>query len=329
MEPKKTLVDLPHRKRAIRTKWVYRNNIDQRGIAVRNKAWLVAQGHRQEEGIDYDEVFAHVARIEAISQLLGFMDPEFPDRVYKVEKALYGLHQAPRAWSKTLSNYLLENGFRRRTINKTLFIKKIKNDILLVQVYVDDIIFGSIKSLSFKDQAYQNQASLIRDSYEKRLIEMVKIHTDSNVADLLTKAFDVTSSKIVNSVKQIHAIVDGKDVVISESLVRSDLLFDDEGVITCLTNDEIFENLALMGYEPLFTELTFQKGNVTPLFNNILVQNEAPEGEGSAIHPEPQPTPSISQPPAAVSQTAEPQTTTTLILESQIIFHETHIEPTL
>nr|GEW15774.1 putative ribonuclease H-like domain-containing protein [Tanacetum cinerariifolium] len=257
------------------------------------------------------------------SQLLGFMDPEFPDRVYKVEKALYGLHQAPRAWSKTLSNYLLENGFRRRTINKTLFIKKIKNDILLVQVY----------------------ASLIKDSYEKRLIEMVKIHTDSNVADLLTKVFDVTrfqflvfwntaSSKIVNSVKQIHAIVDGKAVVISESLVRSDILFDDEGGITCLTNDEIFENLALMGYEPLSTKLTFQKGNVTPLFNNMLVQNEAPEGEGSAIPPEPQPTPSISQPPAAVSQTAEPQTTTTLIpesqiLESQIIFHETHIEPTL
>nr|GEU77416.1 putative ribonuclease H-like domain-containing protein [Tanacetum cinerariifolium] len=158
----------------------------------------------------------------------------------------------------------------------------------------------------------------IRDSYEKRLIEMVKIHTDSNVADLLTKAFDVrielkgfflmmvmliwcnmlvtelillvfsildfinttnghqytmsnrqerigysranrNCSKTVNSVKQIHAIVDGKVVVISESLVRSDLLFDDEDGITCLTNDEIFENLALMSYKPLSTKLTFQK----------------------------------------------------------------------
>ncbi|GKB20579.1 putative ribonuclease H-like domain-containing protein [Tanacetum coccineum] len=142
---------------------------DQRGIVARNKARLVAQGFRQEEGIDYDEVFAHVARIEAIRlfltyasymdftvyqmdvksaflygtieeevyviQPLGFVDPAFLDKVYKVEKALYGLHQAPRAWYETLSTYLIENGFRRGTIYKTLFIKKIKNDILLVQKF--------------------------------------------------------------------------------------------------------------------------------------------------------------------------------------------------
>ncbi|GJX40434.1 putative ribonuclease H-like domain-containing protein [Tanacetum coccineum] len=139
--------------------------------------WL--QGYTQEEGIDYDEVFAPVARIEAIRLFLayasfkdfvvyqmdvksaflygkieeevyvcqppGFEDPNFLDRVYKVEKALYGLHQAPRAWYKTLSTYLLENGFRRGKINKTLFIKRDKSDILLVQVYVDDIIFGSTR----------------------------------------------------------------------------------------------------------------------------------------------------------------------------------------
>ncbi|GKD19510.1 putative ribonuclease H-like domain-containing protein, partial [Tanacetum coccineum] len=75
-----------------------------------------------------------------------FVDPEFPNRVYKVEKALYGLHQAPRAWYETLSTYLLENGFRRGIIDKTLFIKKIKNDIVHVQVYVEqrkDCIFLS------------------------------------------------------------------------------------------------------------------------------------------------------------------------------------------
>ncbi|GKF13624.1 uncharacterized mitochondrial protein-like protein, partial [Tanacetum coccineum] len=72
-------------------------------------------------------------------------DPDFPDRVYKVEKALYRLHQAPRAWYKTSSTYLLDNGFQRGKINKTLFIKMYKGDILLVQVYVDDIIFGSTK----------------------------------------------------------------------------------------------------------------------------------------------------------------------------------------
>ncbi|GJY08246.1 putative ribonuclease H-like domain-containing protein, partial [Tanacetum coccineum] len=70
---------------------------------------------------------------------------EFPDKVYKVEKALYGLHQAPRAWYETLSTYLLDNGFQRGQIDKTLFIKRIKSDILLVRVYVDDIIFGSTK----------------------------------------------------------------------------------------------------------------------------------------------------------------------------------------
>ncbi|GJT58902.1 putative ribonuclease H-like domain-containing protein [Tanacetum coccineum] len=80
-----------------------------------------------------------------VCQPPGFEDPHFPNKVYKVEKALYGLHQAPKAWYETLSTYLIENGFRRGTIDKTLFIKKDKGDILLVQVYVDDIIFGSIK----------------------------------------------------------------------------------------------------------------------------------------------------------------------------------------
>ncbi|GKD00786.1 putative ribonuclease H-like domain-containing protein, partial [Tanacetum coccineum] len=173
------LVDLPFRKKAIGTKWVYRNKKDERGVVVRNKARLVVQGHKQEEGIDYDEVFAPVARIEAIriflafasymgfivyqmdvksaflygtineevyvSQPLGFLDPTYPKKVYKVMKALYGLHQAPKAWYTTLSTFLLKNGYRRGTIDKTLFIKKDKKDIVLVQVYVDDIIFGSTK----------------------------------------------------------------------------------------------------------------------------------------------------------------------------------------
>ncbi|GJW67431.1 putative ribonuclease H-like domain-containing protein [Tanacetum coccineum] len=143
-----TLVDLPYGKRAIGTKWVYRNKKDERGIMIRNKARLVAQGYTQEEGIYYDEVFAPVARTEAIrlSKPLGFEDLEFPDRVYKVEKALYGLHQAPRAWYETLSTYLLDNGFQRGQIDKTLFIKRVKGDILPVQVYVDDIIFGSTRN---------------------------------------------------------------------------------------------------------------------------------------------------------------------------------------
>ncbi|GJR31807.1 putative ribonuclease H-like domain-containing protein [Tanacetum coccineum] len=151
-----SLVDLPNRKRAIGTKWVFRNKMDKRGILIRNKARLVALGYTQEEGIDYDEVFAPVARIEAIRVFLAyasfkdfvvyqvdvksaflygkieeevyvcqpprFEDPDFPDIVYKVDKALYGLHQALRAWYEILSTYLLDNGF-----------------------YMDDIIFGSTK----------------------------------------------------------------------------------------------------------------------------------------------------------------------------------------
>ncbi|GJR30803.1 putative ribonuclease H-like domain-containing protein [Tanacetum coccineum] len=80
-----------------------------------------------------------------VSQPPGFLDPKYPQKVYKVVKALYGLHQAPRAWYATLSTFLLKNGYRRGTIDKTLFLKKDKHDIILVQVYVDDIIFGSTK----------------------------------------------------------------------------------------------------------------------------------------------------------------------------------------
>ncbi|GKA62491.1 putative ribonuclease H-like domain-containing protein, partial [Tanacetum coccineum] len=81
-----------------------------------------------------------------VSQTPGFIDPKYPKKVYKVVKALYGLHQALRAWYATLSTFLLKNGYRRGTIDKTLFIKKDKNDIMLLQVYVkpkEDGIFIS------------------------------------------------------------------------------------------------------------------------------------------------------------------------------------------
>ncbi|GJU79500.1 putative ribonuclease H-like domain-containing protein [Tanacetum coccineum] len=124
------LVDLPYGKKAIGTKWVYRNKKDERGVVVRNKASAFLYGKINEE------VY--------VSQPPGFLDPKYPQKVYKVVKALYGLHQAPRAWINMFAE-ILKSLTRRGTIDKTLFIKKDKHDIILVQVYVDDIIFGSTK----------------------------------------------------------------------------------------------------------------------------------------------------------------------------------------
>nr|GEZ49800.1 hypothetical protein [Tanacetum cinerariifolium] len=156
-----------------------KNKKDEQGVVVRNKARLVAQGHRQKEGIDYYEVFAPVARLEAIriflafashmgfivfqmdvksaflydktneevyvSQPPGFIDPKFPKKVYKIVKDLYGLHQAPRAWYATLSTFLIQSGYKKGIIDKTLFIKKDKKDIMLVKHKEDGIFISHDK----------------------------------------------------------------------------------------------------------------------------------------------------------------------------------------
>nr|GEU53277.1 hypothetical protein [Tanacetum cinerariifolium] len=222
------LVDLPHGKRAIGTKWVYKNKKDERGIVFRNKARLVGQGHTQEEGIDYEEVFAPVARIEAISVCLstpGFEDPDHPDKVYKVVKALYGLHQAPRAWYETLANCLLENGFHRGKIDQTLFIKKQRGDFLLVQIYVDDIIFGAInkdlcKSFEklMKDKFQMSsigELTLFLGLQVKQKKDGIFISQDKYVAEILKK-FGLTKGKSastpIDTKKPLLKDPDGEDV---------------------------------------------------------------------------------------------------------------------
>ena len=174
------LVPRPKRHPVIGTKWVFRNKHDDQGHIIRNKARLVAQGYSQEEGIDYDQTFAPVARLEAIRIFLafaafkgfkvyqmdvksaflngdikeevyveqppGFISPTHSSFVFKLNKALYGLKQAPRAWYETLAKFLLENKFSRGKVDKTLFFRTHKNQSLLVQIYVDDIIFGSTDS---------------------------------------------------------------------------------------------------------------------------------------------------------------------------------------
>ncbi|GJX89975.1 retrovirus-related pol polyprotein from transposon TNT 1-94 [Tanacetum coccineum] len=171
------LVDRPLCKNVINLKWLWKNKRDEENTVIRNKSRLVAKGYAQKEGIDFEESFAPVAWLEAVRLFIvyaahksftvyqmdvkttflygplkeevyvnqpdGFVDPYHPDKVYRLKKALYGLKQAPRAWYDELSNFLVSNRFSKGSIDPTLFITKHGEDILLVQIYVDDIIFGS------------------------------------------------------------------------------------------------------------------------------------------------------------------------------------------
>ncbi|GJU78658.1 retrovirus-related pol polyprotein from transposon TNT 1-94 [Tanacetum coccineum] len=170
------LVPQPDCVMIIALKWIYKVKVDEYGDVLKKKARLVSKGYRQEEGIDFEESFAPVARIEAIrifivnatsknitiyqmdvkttflngelkeevyvSQLEGFVDPDHQTHVYHLKNALYGLKQAPRAWYDTLSQFLLDNKFSKGAVDPTLFTRKTGKHILLVQIYVDDIIFA-------------------------------------------------------------------------------------------------------------------------------------------------------------------------------------------
>nr|GFB41523.1 retrovirus-related Pol polyprotein from transposon TNT 1-94 [Tanacetum cinerariifolium] len=171
------LVPAPDNISPLTLKWLFKNKHDEEQTVIRSKSRLVVRGYRQEEGINFEESFAPVARMEAIRIFLayaahklftvfqmdvkiaflhgslkedvyvcqpeGFIDADHPSHVYKLKKALYGLKQAPKAWYDELSAFLLQNHFIKGTIDSTLFIRRFHDDILVVQVYVDDIIFGS------------------------------------------------------------------------------------------------------------------------------------------------------------------------------------------
>ncbi|GKC05204.1 retrovirus-related pol polyprotein from transposon TNT 1-94, partial [Tanacetum coccineum] len=173
------LVPRPDCVMVITLKWIYKVKLDELGGVLKNKARLVARGYRQEEGIDFEEFFALVARLEAIrifiafttymnmvvyqmdvntaflndilceevyvSQPDGFVDPDNPNHVYKLKKALYGLKQAPHVWYDLHSSFLFSQKFTKGTVDLTLFVRCEGKDILLVQIYVDDIIFASTK----------------------------------------------------------------------------------------------------------------------------------------------------------------------------------------
>nr|GEW00495.1 putative ribonuclease H-like domain-containing protein [Tanacetum cinerariifolium] len=407
MEPKKVTRDLDDES------WVeamqeelLQFKLLNRGIVVRNKARLVAQGHRQEEGIDYDEFFAPDARIEAIrfqmssiGELTFFLRLQVEQRKEGIflshdkyvsdilEK--FGFSSVKSAMKRILrylkgqptlglwypedlpldliaysnSDYAGASLDRKSTIGGYQFLGLEIKGYLINDGYADlvqhagdyfntagqtttskefsnPLMAGSLpKTISTKFVDQHNMVAYLEKSDDNRdFHQIVDFLSSCSITYALTVSptiyasyieqfWNTASSKTINSMKQIHAIVDGKAVVISESSVRSDLLFDDEDGITCLKNNEISENLTLMGYEPLSTKLTFQKGNVTVLFDTMLVQHKAPEGEGSAIPPEPQPTPFTLQQTTSVSQTVETQTTEPQIPTSHIIFHEAPIKP--
>ncbi|GJR51865.1 retrovirus-related pol polyprotein from transposon TNT 1-94 [Tanacetum coccineum] len=171
------LVPRPDKVMVIALKWIYKVKLNELGGILKNKARLVTCGYRQEKGIDFEESFAPVARLDAIriflayathtnmvvyqmdlktallngilreevyvSQPDGFVDQDNPNHVYKLKKALYGLKQAPRVWYDLLSKFLLSQEFSNGTVDPTLFLRRQGKDLLLVQIYVDDIIFAS------------------------------------------------------------------------------------------------------------------------------------------------------------------------------------------
>jgi hypothetical protein len=174
---------------------VRKNKEGDNGEVVRNKSRLVSQGYIQKEGIDYEEKFALVARLEAIRILLafsvakgfrlyqmdvksaflngileeevyvrqppGFESVEFPHRVYKLRKALDGLKRAPRAW---LRGFLFNKGFEIGKVDKTLFLLRHGDDILIVHVYVDDIVFGGAShSLVAEDMSKEFEVSMMAE----------------------------------------------------------------------------------------------------------------------------------------------------------------------
>ncbi|GJT57153.1 retrovirus-related pol polyprotein from transposon TNT 1-94 [Tanacetum coccineum] len=171
------LLPRPDKVMVITLKWIYKVKLDELGGILKNTTRLVARGYRQEEGINFEESFALVARLEAIRIFLafaahinmavyqmdvktaflngnlrekvyvslpdGFVDLDNPNHVYKLKKALYGLKQALRAWYDMLSSFLISYDFSKALVNPTLFIHKEGKELLLVQVYVDDIIFAA------------------------------------------------------------------------------------------------------------------------------------------------------------------------------------------
>ncbi|KAL4022640.1 hypothetical protein IC575_016384 [Cucumis melo] len=195
-----TLVPKPNRANITGTKWIFKNKTDESGCVTRNKARLVAQGYAQVEGVNFDETFASVSRLEAIRLLLGmscirkfklyqmdvksalqngylneevyvaqpkgFVDYEFPQHVYKLNKALYVLKQAPKAWYERLTIYLGNKEYSRGGTDKILFTNRTNSDLIVAQIYVDNIEFGG-----FPKAHVDNFIDIMKSEFEMSMVE--------------------------------------------------------------------------------------------------------------------------------------------------------------
>ncbi|WVZ51745.1 hypothetical protein U9M48_002858 [Paspalum notatum var. saurae] len=248
------LVEPPPNCRPIGTKWVFKNKQGEDGMVVRNKARLVAQGFCQKEGIDYEETFAPVARLEAIRILIafaaskgfklqqmdvksaflngfieeevyvrqppGFESARFPNRVYKLRKALYGLKQAPRAWYARLKSFLLKSGFVMGSVDKTLFLLSRGGDTLIVQIYVDDIIFGGSSHAlvsSFAEQMSREFEMSLMGELQfflglqiKQGLEGTFVHQAKYTRDILKK-FNMGDSKPMTTPMSTNTALDADE----------------------------------------------------------------------------------------------------------------------
>ena len=230
------LVDRPRGVKVIGLRWIFKNKRDAIGFIVRNKARLVAQGYCQQEGIDFEDSFAPVARLEAIRIFLAYaafhqfkvyqMDvkcaflngdikedvyveqpPGFETgdgKVYKLKKAIYGLKQAPRAWYDTLCGFLLDSGFKRGSVDKTLFTIKVGSDILVVQIYVDDIIFGS-KS----EELCKKFSELMKEKFEMSMMGEMSYFLGLQVKQSPTGIF-INQSKYTKELIEKFGLTHGK-----------------------------------------------------------------------------------------------------------------------
>ena len=247
----------PRKHNIIGTKWIYRNKQDENGLVVRNKARLVAQGYTQVEGIDFDETFAPVARLEAIRILLayanhhditlyqmdvksaflngkleeevyvaqppGFEDPKNPDKVFRLNKALYGLKQAPRAWYDTLKEFFVKNGFTPGSLDPTLFTKSYDGELFVCQIYVDDIIFGCT------DQRYSDEfAYMMSEEYQMSMMGELKFFLGLQIRQQRNGIF-ISQEKYLKDVLRKFGMQDCKGVKIPMP-TKGHLCTDENGI---------------------------------------------------------------------------------------------------